>query len=171
MPAVPPIIVSPSGCGAAYDLDFVHAAAHVRIERQEVIAHQHLAGADARDRDALEPEVVGRDGALRAAGKDDALVGLGHGRCSSCEGVSSHEEWVSVRRTNGMPESPAVVESDCLHRTEAQWDRGDAEDCVKVESDRQTNISQPTLNQSPGTTLSHRLIERVCSPAPHCSAQ
>ncbi len=68
-------------------LGVVHAAAHVRIERQEVIAHQDLAGADARDRNALETEIVRRDGAtLRAAGKDDALVGLGHGGAPRAKG-------------------------------------------------------------------------------------
>ena len=45
-----------------------------------MIAHEDLAGTDAGNRNTLEAEVVRRDGAaLRAAGKDDALVGLGHG--------------------------------------------------------------------------------------------
>ncbi len=93
MPAVPPIIVSSIGCGAEYDLESSMRPRMYGIERQEVIAHQHLAGTDAGDRYTLETEVVRRDGAaLRAAGKDDALVGLGHGGAPRDEAASSHGE-------------------------------------------------------------------------------
>jgi hypothetical protein len=50
----------------------VHAAAHVRIERQPLVAHQQFTVLQRRRFHRLEAEVVRRDPALRATGEDDA---------------------------------------------------------------------------------------------------
>ena len=58
-------------------LALVHAAAHVRIEAQVVVAHQHLPLGQRRQGLFDQLEVVGRRLALRAGGKVDLAVG-GH---------------------------------------------------------------------------------------------
>src|SRR4029078_8564889 len=55
-----------------------HARSHVRVERQEALAHQQLAVADRRQRDLFLAEAVGGDVAGGAPGKHD-LKGVGHG--------------------------------------------------------------------------------------------
>jgi hypothetical protein len=55
-----------------------HARAHVGIERQEALAHQHLTIGQGRQRHLLLAEAVGCDVAGGAFGEDD-LDGFGHG--------------------------------------------------------------------------------------------
>ena len=52
-------------------LGVVHAAAHVRVEAQEVVAHEHLALARRADRLLDEAEVVGAGLAARARDEVD----------------------------------------------------------------------------------------------------
>ncbi len=59
----------------------VHAAAHVRVEREPVIADQELAVAGLGQRHCLEPEVRFGDPALRPADEKDLTI-CGHGRAS-----------------------------------------------------------------------------------------
>jgi hypothetical protein len=55
-------------------LGVVHAAAHVGVEREPVVLHQHLVVARLRDLGFLEAEVAFLDPGRGAAGEDDALV-------------------------------------------------------------------------------------------------
>ncbi|MNT29275.1 hypothetical protein D3C72_1650060 [compost metagenome] len=64
-------------------LAVVHAPAHIRVERQEVVAHQHLAVGDLRHGHFFQPEIGRRHRALGTRGQDDALERVGHGRVPS----------------------------------------------------------------------------------------
>jgi hypothetical protein len=56
----------------------VHASAHVGVQAQEVVAHQHLAVLQGRGVGGDEPEVGGCGLAFRAVVEQDLFV-LGHG--------------------------------------------------------------------------------------------
>mmetsp|Transcript_37528 Transcript_37528/g.87551 ORF Transcript_37528/g.87551 Transcript_37528/m.87551 type:complete len:216 (+) Transcript_37528:892-1539(+) len=69
--------------GGCVALALVHAAAHIGVEAQEVVAHPHLAIGQRGQRRFDEPEVVGLDLALRAGGEDDLAVEGAHGSFQS----------------------------------------------------------------------------------------
>jgi hypothetical protein len=56
-------------------LAVVHAAAHVGVEREEMVAHQHLAVGERRQRRLDEAEIGCRRFALRARCEKDLFVG------------------------------------------------------------------------------------------------
>jgi hypothetical protein len=64
--------------GGGVALALVHAAAHVGVQAEVVVAHQHLAVLQRRRVGGDEAEVLHRGFALGAAGKQDLLV-AGHG--------------------------------------------------------------------------------------------
>src|SRR6185437_340546 len=57
----------------------VHAAAHIGVERQETVAHQHLAVLGRRHRRLDDAEIALLDPAGRPAGEQDLRVLVGHG--------------------------------------------------------------------------------------------
>jgi hypothetical protein len=59
-------------------LGVVHAAAHVGVEREEMVAHQHLAVGDLRHGGLDQLEIRLFDPAGRPAGQKDLLVGIAH---------------------------------------------------------------------------------------------
>src|SRR6185369_16835009 len=77
-------------------LGVVHAAAHVRVEAQEVVANEHLPLARRTDGLFEQAEVVGRRLAARTRDEMDLSIDLRHGACLLCCQSEAFGRWMRL---------------------------------------------------------------------------
>ena len=104
-------------CGVA--LALVHAAAHVGVQAQVVVAHQHLAIGQRRGLCRHQLEVAGHGFALGAVVEEDLLID-GHGK-SFCYGFNSCQRFICKRQRPKILEVLICTSSLQSVETDLSW--------------------------------------------------